>query len=151
MRMFFKVGDCLKSSRAGICRSGALLAFVGVFMLCGTAGAQSRISSVQILSAATATGAGDVHQPICTDRTFHAYGATTAGAGSATIVIEGSDITSPATGTRVDWVELGTITLTLSTTRTSAGFASQARWRHVRAFVSAISGTGASVNAFMGC
>lgn len=111
----------------------------------------SSVSSVIALSAATATGAGEIHQLACSNRTYQAYGATSAGAGAATVVIEASDLPSPATGTRVDWVELGTISLTLSTTRVSGAFASLARWRHVRPYVSAISGTDAAVTVYFGC
>jgi hypothetical protein len=125
--------------------AGLLALFVGA------AYGQARVNSVIALNAATATGEGEVHQVVCTDRTFHVYGATTAGAGSVTVVIEASDLPSPATSTRVDWVTLGTVTLTLSTTRTGDGFASQARWRHVRPYVTAISGTGANVTAYIGC
>lgn len=117
----------------------------------GLAHAQSVVNVTPLLEAATATGAGTAATPYCTDRTFHAYGQTSAGAGAATIVIEGSNLPAPVTSTRVDWVTLGTITLTLATTRTGDGFASQARWRHVRAYVSAISGTDASVSSYVGC
>lgn len=127
-----------------------------VFLAClallpGAVHAQSQVNVDKTLDAATGTGAGTVRTPQCTDRTFHAYGATTAGAGAATVVIEASNKDVPVTSTRVDWVTLGTITLTLATTQTGDGFASQARWRHVRGYVTAISGTGANVTAWVGC
>lgn len=112
---------------------------------------QSQVSVEKTLDAATATGAGTARNPQCTDRTFHAYGTTSAGAGAATIVIEASNKDTPTTSTRVDWVTLGTITLTLATTQSGDGFASQARWRHVRGYVTAISGTGATVTTWIGC
>jgi hypothetical protein len=69
---------------------------------------------------------------------FQAMGTTSAGAGSATIEIQGSlDDTN--------WVDLGTISLTLSTTSATDGFAIDAPWEKVRANVTAISGTDASV------
>ena len=105
--------------------------------------------SVAILSAAIATGAGSAHQPQSDIRTFQATGATSAGAGAATIKIQGSNVPEPSVDG--DWVDLGTITLTLSTTKTGDGFVSEAPWRHVRANVTAISGTDASVSAYMGC
>jgi hypothetical protein len=81
-------------------------------------------------------------------RTFLAGGTTSAGAGAATVVIYGSNL-----GTTY-WVELGTVTLTLATTITfgtgTGGFVSQAPWPYVCAHVSAISGTGASVDVTMG-
>lgn len=125
----------------------ALLAFCAL-----TADAQfARVNSVVALNAATATGAGEIHQLVCDNRTFHAVGATSSGAGAATIVIEGSDKPIPATDTRVDWVTLGTISLTLATTQSGDGFVSLARWRHVRPYVTSISGTGANVTVWFGC
>ena len=113
--------------------------------------AQQQFSSVQILTSATATGAGEVHQPRCSLRTFQANGTTSAGAGSATIVIRGSNLSAPVAATAGHWVDLGTITLTLSTTLSGDGVALFSTWRHVKAHVTAISGTDATVNAYMGC
>lgn len=128
-------------------------ALVGVsaLLLCGDAWALESMTSVQILTSATATGAGDKHSPRCVNRTFQGMGTTSSGSGSASIVIEASDKDVPVEGTNVDWTTLGTITLTLGTTQTNDGFVSYASWRWVRARVSAISGTGASVNAYLGC
>jgi len=109
------------------------------------------MNSVQLLTDATATGAGEKHSPRCVNRTFQAMGTTSAGAGAATIIIEASDKASPTESTNVDWTTLGTITLTLGTTQTNDGFVSYASWRWIRARVSAISGTDATVNAYMGC
>lgn len=97
-----------------------------------------------LLSAKTATGAGAIFN--CADdgkRTFQADGTTSSGAGSATITVEVSI-------NKVDWMTLGTVTLTLATTSSSDGFASDAAWPYVRGNVTAISGTGASVNLRMG-
>jgi hypothetical protein len=73
--------------------------------------------------------------------TFQASGATTSGAGAATVVIQVSNDNS-------NWITAGTITLTLGTSETSDGFAFDAHWEHVRANVTAISGTGAYVSVF---
>lgn len=106
-------------------------------------------SSVALLSSATATGSGEIHQPVGTKRTFHARGSTSAGSGASDIVIEVSNkTTKPSADT--DWLELGTISLTLGTTVTGDGFASDASWRWVRARVDSISGTNASVDCEMG-
>lgn len=105
-------------------------------------------SSVALLSAATATGAGVATKPRRAIRTFQARGATTAGAGSATVVIEVSLVPVPTVDT--DWLTLGTLTLTLATTPSGDGFATDAPWHWVRARVSAISGTGAAVSVWMG-
>ncbi len=87
---------------------------------------------------ATTTGAGDAQylRPLSA---FQAFGTTTSGSGAATIKIQVSN-------NKIDWLDLGTITLTLGTTSTSDGFASDACWVWVRANVTALSGTGASVS-----
>jgi len=121
---------------------------------CDEVGAQKVSKGVgvtQLLSSATATGSGTTYALRCTNRTFQAMGTTSAGAGSATIVIEGSNKTTPVDGTTVDWTTLGTITLTLGTTQTNDGFVSSAAWKWIRARVSSISGTGGTVNAYAGC
>ena len=102
-----------------------------------------KISTVALLAAATGTGAGSAHEPWNHKRTFQADGTTSAGAGAATILIQVSNDNS-------NWITMGTITLTLATTSSSDGFTSDAPWRYVRANVSAISGTDASVNVRMG-
>lgn len=72
-----------------------------------------------------------------------ASGTTTAGAGAATVVVEGShDGTVPVT--------LATISLVLGTVLASDGFGSAVPYRYVRARLSAISGTGASINVTLG-
>jgi hypothetical protein len=96
-----------------------------------------------LLSAATATGAGGAIQINDGNRTFQAVGSTTNGAGAATVKIQVSNDAA-------NWIDLATISLTLGTTATTDGFASSASWGHVRANVTAISGTGASVSVFMG-
>ena len=76
-------------------------------------------------------------------KTIQASGTTTSGVGSATIQIQGSLDGS-------SWDTFGTITLTLGTVSTSDSFASNDRYPMIRANVSALSGTGASVNVNMG-
>ncbi len=111
---------------------------------------ENKISSVKLLDAVTATGAGLAHQPWGSKKTFHAVGTTSAGAGAATILIQVSDVVSPAAGSDVDWITLATITLTLATTQSGDGVASDSAWRHVRGKVTAISGTTATVSLYMG-
>jgi len=82
-------------------------------------------SVVNILTAATTTGAGSIHLPWGTKRTFQAVGNTSAGAGSA-------------------------INLTLATTVATDGAASDAGWKYVRANVTTLTGTGANVTVIMG-
>lgn len=102
-----------------------------------------KINAVNIQDAVTGVATGANHHPWNQQRTFQAIGSTSAGAGAATIIIEVSN-----NGT--DFLTIGTITLTLATTASNDGFASDAPWRFVRSRVSAISGTGATVTVWMG-
>lgn len=110
----------------------------------------SLIHSVKLIDAATATSTGEKHGAWTHRQTYQATGFTTAGAGAATVQIWVSDVDNPSTATDVDWVLLATISLTLATTSSTDGAASEAAWRWRRAKVSAISGTGASVTVWMG-
>jgi hypothetical protein len=93
-------------------------------------------------TAAPTTGVGVKHPQNSTySRTFQAVVDGT-GAVTATVVIQVSN-----DGT--NYLTLGTITLSGITTSTD-GFASSAAWEHVRASLSAISGTSATVNVTMG-
>lgn len=77
--------------------------------------------------------------------TFQAYGTTSAGAGAAVILIQGSNVDVTA-----NFITIGTIGLTLGTSSTSDGFTTTAPWKYVRAKVSSISGTNATVSVVMG-
>lgn len=127
-----------------------VLAGLGLF-LAGQVWALDTMSSVQLLTNATTTVTGGKYSPRCINRTFQAMGTTSSGSGSSAIVIEASNKDIPVEGSAVDWTTLGTITLTLGTTQTNDGFVSAASWRWIRARVSSISGTGATVNAYLGC
>lgn len=106
--------------------------------------------SSAMLAAQTSTGSSTPVHPVYWVQTYHATGFTTAAAGAATIIIEVSNLESPATATTVDWVTACTITLTLATTQTGEGCVIAAPWRTVRARLSVLSGTGASVSVRMG-
>lgn len=95
-----------------------------------------------LLENKTATGAGTAYAMVG-KRTFQATGTTTSGSGAATVKIQVSNDAS-------NWLDLATISLTLSTTAASDGLAADAPWGYVRANVTAISGTGASVTVRMG-
>jgi len=103
----------------------------------------SVIGTFTLLDAATATGAGSTRNLLKKEATFQAFGTTASGSGAATILIQVSN-----DGT--NWITAGTITLTLGTAATNDGFASDAKWTFVRANVTALSGTGASVTVLMG-
>lgn len=90
------------------------------------------------LSAATATGAGDSFPNLPWEKSCQATGETTAGAGATAVEIQVSNDGS-------FWMVAGTISLTLSTTEATDGFAINALWKYLRANVSSISGTGAYV------
>lgn len=102
-----------------------------------------RQSSVKLLDAVIVTGAGESHPPINAKRTFQATGQTSAGAGSAVIKVQVSN-------DRTNWIDIGTVTLTLSATTSTDGFASDAAWRYVRGNVDSISGTDATVTLWLG-
>lgn len=97
----------------------------------------------KLLSAVTATGEGAALDSPFGTKTFQASGTTSAGAGAATIEIQGS-----MDGTNFDVI--GTISLTLGTTSTSDSFTSDDRYKYHRGNVTAISGTGAAVTLMMG-
>lgn len=128
----------------------AILAVWALLITAPMVCAQTRTMSpsTPLLTAATTTATSQAFKPITVPRTYHAFGETSAGAGAATIVIDVSNVEAPATD--ADWIVMGTITLTLGTTRTGDGFTSTSAWRNVRARITAISGTNASVNVRMG-
>jgi hypothetical protein len=102
-----------------------------------------------LLNAASTTGAGEAWHPrdtsavaTYTQHSFQAVGLTTASTGAATVLIQVSN-------DGVNFITLGTITLTLGTSATSDGFAAANTWEYYRANVSAISGTGALVTVYM--
>lgn len=105
-------------------------------------------SSVTLLSAATATGAGSKHTPWSEKLSMQAVGRTTAGAGACVVRIEVTDMETPTIDAH--WIPAIDITLTLSTTDSTDGQQFDARWRNIRARVTSISGTGASVDVYMG-
>ena len=102
-----------------------------------------------LLNTATTTGAGEAWHPRDTSsfatytyHSFQANGLTTTSTGAATVLIQVSD-------DGVNFLTLGTITLTLGTAVTSDGFAVANTWEYYRANLSAVSGTGANVTVYM--
>lgn len=91
-----------------------------------------------ILSDATAQAAGSAFSLNGPSFTAQAKGSVSTSTGSATVKIQVSN-------DNANWIDLGTITLTLGTAVTSDGLAAFAKWAWVRANVTAISGTGAKV------
>ena len=98
---------------------------------------------IKILDNASVAGAGNSFVVFGGGRNvIEANGKTTSGTGSCNINIEVSD-------NRVTWDTAGTITLTLGTAQTSDGFTMNAPWYYIRANVTSISGTGASVSVII--
>lgn len=96
-----------------------------------------------LLVDATTVAAGTAQDGWTGSKTFQAFGTTSAGAGAATIQVQGSH-----DGT--NWDLLGTITLTLATTTSSDSFTSSDSYSKLRGNVTAISGTGAEVSLIAG-
>lgn len=95
-----------------------------------------------LLNAVTTTGASDAIKGKYV-HSAQASGQTTAGSGAATINIEVSN-------DKVNWLVAFTISLTLGTATTSDGQHLIARWEWVRANVTSLTGTGASVSVTAG-
>lgn len=91
----------------------------------------------------TSTGAGI---GVYKDSPYSTFQATVSGTGavSATVTIEVSN-----DGTNWCSTVMGTITLS-GTTSSTDGFTSEAPWKYIRANVTAISGTNATVQVYMG-
>lgn len=102
-----------------------------------------KVATVNLLTDAVAPGAGEAHEPWGEKRTFQAKGSTSAGAGAAAVEVQASN-------DKVNWIVLGTISLTLGTTETSDGFTTDAPWRYIRGNVASISGTNAKATLIMG-
>lgn len=111
-------------------------------------------SSDILLDEVIATGASTRRFLNGAKATFSANGETSAGAGTAVVSIEVSNVETPSTAVSADgyadWLVAGTITLTLSATMSSDGFALDAPWRWCRANITSISGTDATVSVLKG-
>lgn len=90
----------------------------------------------------TVTGPTQAELIVSPQRSYQAT-VTGTGAVSATVVIQVTNDNA------VNWLDLGTITLS-GTNSATDGFGCLVDWKFVRANVTAISGTGATVNVFVG-
>lgn len=95
-----------------------------------------------LMTGKTSTGAGSW---MFKDSPYSAFQATVTGTGAVTATVE-IEVSNDGVNA-VDTV-MGTITLS-GTTSHSDGFTSEAPWKYVRANVTAISGTSASVDVLM--
>lgn len=74
---------------------------------------------------------------------------TGTGAVTATVIVQASNDEATYKGDASNWITIATITLS-GTTSTTDGFTTVAPWKYVRAGVTAISGTSATVKVLMG-
>lgn len=117
---------------------------LGIALVMGLANADGALTkATKIMTAKTTTGAGSTFKPLGPQRSFQGVGRTTASTGASVIAIQVSDDCA-------NFIEAGTITLTLGTTDTSDGFSTDAHWQCVRGYVNSISGTGANVDVWIG-
>ena len=103
----------------------------------------ARTQAFEILSAAVLNAVSERQQPVDVNRTIQALGRTTAGPGTAAIQIQGS-----LDG--INFVKIATINLVLSDTDVTDGFATNAAWKYLRARVTGLTGTGATVDVWLG-
>jgi hypothetical protein len=80
--------------------------------------------------------------------TFQAI-VTGTGAVTATVAVQVSNEAATFNGTKANWITMGTITLSGTTTATD-GFTTVCPWRYVRVNVTSITGTGATAEIIMG-
>lgn len=120
-------------------KSKLIVAFLA-FIVCAFAMAQSDQQTYRLLNAVTTTGAGpSVTLPAMTPIRATSVSVTGTGSVSATVVLRGSTDCNA-------WATIATFTLS-GTGFASDGFVNNAPWPCLSANVTAISGTGASVNA----
>lgn len=99
--------------------------------------------NIHILGEVTTVKTGDAIQTVDAPKSFQLIGSTTSGTGAVSVDVQVSN-------NNVNWLLAGTISLTLSTTPTSDGFAVNTKWLYARGKVNSISGTGATVTLIMG-
>jgi hypothetical protein len=111
-------------------------------------GEQSRYFAFSGVNSATTTVAST---PIMKESPWSTFQAIVTGTGTvgATVVMQGTNQDDTFNGIKTNWVTINTFTLTGTTTATD-GSTSVSTWRYVRANITAISGTGATVEVLMG-
>jgi len=103
--------------------------------------------AIQITTAQTTTGGGPLYQLNSEMRSAQAFAATTSGSGTCSLDIQGTNILNP---TEYQWVTLGTITLSFDTNGATDGIQGNSSWTYTRAKVTSITGTGTSINVWVG-
>lgn len=102
----------------------------------------AKVRTHTLLSGVIVTGDSSTSQPISSNKVFHLTGFTSAGAGAASVTVEGSL-------DNVNFVVLDTLTLTLGTSITSDSGVDIAPWKYLKANVGSISGTDGEVTLTM--
>lgn len=106
-----------------------------------------KVKVAQILTDAIAAPAnGSSIQPWSNNKVFQATGSVTAGAGSATVLIQGS-----LDGSTWETIDTLTVTITNSTGLYSDFGAVNQAWPYMRARITAIAGTNATINVYLAC
>lgn len=108
-----------------------------------TASQLSFAMSKTVFAGVIATGASAAiraENPAQTNQVFQASGTVSVSTGTATVKLQGSN-----DGT--NWVDVGSVTLTLGTVATSDKVVSVQNWLFVRGNVTALTGTNATINA----
>ena len=117
-----------------------------IFALCFIAPFEANAVVSHVVSAKTATGAsGSLHFGSSlsnVNQVMECSGTTGSGTGAATIKLQGSN-----DGT--NWIDIATCSLTLGTSVTASSVTNTANWYWYRVNVTAISGTSASVDAWV--
>ena len=89
--------------------------------------------------------------PIYKESPYSSFQAIVTGTGAvtATVALQVSNEAATFNGTKANWITMGTITLSGTTTATD-GFTTVCPWRYVRVNVTNVTGTGATAEIIMG-
>jgi hypothetical protein len=102
-------------------------------------------------SGVNSTTTNQASSPIYKESPYGTFQAIVTGTGAvtATIAVQVSNEANTFNGIKANWITMGTITLTGTTTATD-GFTTICPWRYVRANVTNVTGTGATAEIIMG-
>jgi hypothetical protein len=127
----------------------ALAALLSIFAGIGTAQSQfvpqpyQIVTTYPLATAVTASGAASAVRNVSANKTYQVTSSVGSGTGTAVVTIQGSNDST-------NWDNVGTVTLTLSTTPISGSFSSQDRYVWIRPNASTLTGTTATYTVTMG-
>ncbi len=101
--------------------------------------------TIATLSAASTVTIGSVIQPhntVFVNQLFQAAGAVSTSTGTATVKYQGSN-------DKVNWVDIGSVSLTLGVAITSGTVVSTQNWKYTRGNLTALTGTSPSITALV--